>query len=242
VKINSGIGISYLLILPLVFFISGLFGLLGIEWLRNSETILNLDKNITELRKTAEEYDERRLWLQQYSRIYSSLEFLSYNKLTPVQIRLVSDNLWQISRSYQFDPMLVLALISVESKGDPRARGQKRSGEESGAYGLMQVKEETGFRIANKLGLKVKTKEELIEPGNNLLIGTTYLFQQIIRYQSLRHGIIAYNIGPGALNQVLRSNQPLPLRYFNKILSNHKALEKRFGPEPKREEVFIFSP
>ena len=82
---------------------------------------------------------------------------------------------------------LVLAVISVESGGNPNARLHEANGQWS--RGLMQVQEPTaaqmGYRNAN-----------LNDPDVGIEVGTKYLAWQVRRYQgNLRHAVPAYNAG-----------------------------------------------
>jgi len=170
--------------------------------------------------------------LQQLARISDALAFVSRNRLDTLTLVRISNRLFHLSRTMEFDPLLVLALVSAESKGNPRALGRFRSGTLSGAMGLMQIKPETARLVARSLGEPLPTDAELLRPEANLYFGTTYLLQLIHRYRSLERGIFAYNIGPGALNQALRNRTLLPKHYYNKVLSNYHGLVARFGPDP----------
>lgn len=83
----------------------------------------------------------------------------------------------------------VQAIISVESKGNPRAK----SG--AGAAGLMQLMPGT----AKDLGV-----EDVYEPKQNIRGGKSYINQQVKKYDNKNLALAAYNWGPGNVDRSLR--------------------------------------
>jgi len=101
---------------------------------------------------------------------------------------------------YDLDPLLVMALIKMESNFNPRAVSP------AGAAGLMQLMPST----ARSLGLKVPRYrnprhpvrnpriDERFDPRKNLEAGMRYLKQMVDRYSgNYVLAICAYNSGPG---------------------------------------------
>lgn len=170
--------------------------------------------------------------LRQYDRVISALEFLSQGKLDGADLLQTSRMLCALSRSVGFDPLLILAVVSVESRGNPYAQGRFRSGDASGAVGLMQIKFETARLVGKRIGTPIRVERELLRPDVNLLYGTAYLLQMVNRYGSLEKGLVAYNIGPGTLEQKMTARTRLPRRYYNRVLSNYRGLVNRFGEDP----------
>ena len=62
------------------------------------------------------------------------------------------------------------------------------------SYGLCQIK----LTSAKLVGFK-GTEQDLMNPKVNAYYAGKYLQHQIIRYQSLRRGVIAYNLGHAGL-------------------------------------------
>ena len=93
------------------------------------------------------------------------------------------------SEKYSLDPLLVVAIIKVESNFNPTARSKK------GAVGFMQVMPQTAEWIAQQSGLKFN-KEDLLKPEHNISYGCWYLnfLQQEFSYK-LPLVICAYNSG-----------------------------------------------
>jgi soluble lytic murein transglycosylase len=93
----------------------------------------------------------------------------------------------------ELSPALVASLIYGESRFDPRAvSGQS-------AIGLMQIQLPTAKGVYQK----PIDKEKLKEPEINIKIGTRYLKKLIDRYQEEELALIAYNLGPTALDKKL---------------------------------------
>lgn len=70
---------------------------------------------------------------------------------------------------YGLDPLLVAAVIRVESGWDPEAVSAP------GARGLMQVMPPTAAEVAAQLGLEPFDPDRLFDPDINIRIGTYYL-------------------------------------------------------------------
>jgi hypothetical protein len=109
-----------------------------------------------------------------------------------------------VSEAHGVDPVLVQALIQVESNYQPRARSRK------GAMGLMQLMPATAreYRVRNPF-----------DPKANIEAGIKHLKSLIDRF-GVELGLAAYNAGEGA---VRRFNGVPPYRetrtYVSKILS-----------------------
>ncbi len=126
------------------------------------------------------------------------------------------------SKKYGYDPLLILALILTESSF--------RRGQESlmGAQGLMQVRPWVGWDIARRRNLEWSGKLSLFEPTFNIKLGTLYLFELIIKFKDVKKAIIAYNLGENALRLRMRSGSKLPTRYLSKVLKNYRSLKEKY--------------
>lgn len=103
---------------------------------------------------------------------------------------------------YDLDPVLVEAVVRVESSARPRAVSPKQ------AYGLMQLRVPTASELAGR----PVTIEELFDPALNLELGCRYLRQLLDRYGGdLRLALMAYNAGLGNVDKWLRK-EPDPDR------------------------------
>ena len=90
------------------------------------------------------------------------------------------------AEAHGVDPMLVRALIQVESGYKPRARSPK------GAMGLMQLMPSTAreYKVRNPF-----------EPKANIEAGIKHLKMLIDRFGSSSLALAAYNAGPGAVEK-----------------------------------------
>jgi soluble lytic murein transglycosylase-like protein len=98
--------------------------------------------------------------------------------------------IYQIARTYALNPLLVAAMVQVESDFNPRARSRK------GACGLMQVLPST----ARRFGLP--RSRDLFNPRKNLVAASRYLRWLVDRFgdDPLRV-LAAYNAGEGAVDR-----------------------------------------
>ena len=147
----------------------------------------------------------------------------------PVYHQLV-DLVYSNSKTYGYDPLLVLAVMQVESVFDPEALGRFKNKRLSGALGLMQVKPETAREIAHYLGIPLSSDADLFKPEINLAIGVAYLTKLIKSFKSFKLGLLAYNQGPGVIKERLQENQPLSIAYYDRVLKKYYALKKSTEP------------
>ncbi len=167
--------------------------------------------------------------LKQKFTIVAVLDTFSHGKLSDDIKWILAELVYRNSKTYGYDPFLVLAVIHVESLFDPKAKGQFRNGNYSGALGLMQLKTETAREVAEALGIPLKSKDDLFIPEVNIPLGIAYLTQQISHFKSLKLGILAYNQGPGVIASSLKNKRPLSIRYYNKVLKSYFSLRKMSG-------------
>ncbi|GAB6062749.1 lytic transglycosylase domain-containing protein [Deferrisoma palaeochoriense] len=111
---------------------------------------------------------------------------------------------------YGLDPLLVRAVIQVESGENPRAVSPK------GAIGLMQLMPDT----ARELGVL-----DPYHPRDNVQGGTAYLARLVERYGGrLDLALAAYNAGPGAVDRY-GGVPPYPetRRFVDRVLALYRA-------------------
>jgi soluble lytic murein transglycosylase-like protein len=110
------------------------------------------------------------------------------------------------------DPALINALIWVESKFDPRARGP------GGSQGLMQLMPKTADAMAKQLG----RKRASYDPDFNIHAGTLLLSRLLTRFEGdVSLALAAYNRGTGIVAGWVASGEPLPERtqsYVDRVL------------------------
>lgn len=213
----------------LVIFFLLWFGALGLFvsfWFTRQAELDNLATQETILRGDLEHLSTWGKWTVDYVKINKALVYLSKDRLTAEQREILTEQIWQISRSYATDPLLILAVVAQESHGNPNARGRMRSGKASGAMGLMQIKLETAKKIGLHFGLQVETEEDLMKPEINVAVGSAYLIRLIAKYGSWKDALIAYNLGHSAVDRMLENGTPLPTRYYEHVISKYWNLTK----------------
>lgn len=150
-------------------------------------------------------------------------QFLEPRMRDTPQLERLNIGQWILDKSYEnnLDPLLVLAVIQVESTFDDCAYSR------FGAKGLMQV-----------MPRRILTKEELAkyafnhhifyEPQWNISFGVDYLASLVDRFGSLETALAAYNAGPTRVSR-LKSEQPVRTRYVRKVMYRYARLQKRFS-------------
>lgn len=209
--------------------LAGLFALLvifGTCWFSRQAQLTKLGEQEAALRSDLVQLNTWGKWTIDYVKIDKALGYLSKNKLTPELHAVLTQQIWQISRSYYIDPLLILAVVAQESRGNPNAIGKVRSGKESGAMGLMQIKLETAQLMGQRFGLVIEKSEDLLRPEVNVTVGTAYLMRLLVKYGNLKEALVAYNMGHSAVDKMLQNDQPLPTRYYDRVISKYRNLAK----------------
>ncbi|PIE42627.1 MAG: hypothetical protein CSA49_00150, partial [Gammaproteobacteria bacterium] len=85
----------------------------------------------------------------------------------------------------------VYSLIRQESAFSPRAVSGV------GALGIMQIMPGTARQVSRSAGIKLTTRQQLLDPQKNIMIGTAYLEQLLNQFDgNLVLATTAYNAGP----------------------------------------------
>jgi len=103
------------------------------------------------------------------------------------------------------DPLLVLAVIGVESGFDPEAVSER------GAQGLMQLRPSTMQREVERARLEADDPED---PVLNVRAGVRY-YRRLLDAFRQNHdlALMAYNAGPQRISRLLREEGGVPERY-----------------------------
>ena len=105
------------------------------------------------------------------------------------------------SEKNNIDPFLVAAIIKNESGFNHKAVSQV------GAVGLMQIMPETGSWIAEQMGLKGYTDDQLYESKTNIRMGCWYVGE--LEHEFKRNMVlllVAYNAGRGQAKEWMEQN------------------------------------
>jgi len=116
----------------------------------------------------------------------------------------------EAAKRYNVDPLLVRAVIKVESNFDHWAISKK------GAMGLMQLMPET----ANDMRVRFP-----FNPRANIMGGTCYLGKLLSRFNgNLTLGLAAYNAGPTRVAMAKNTVPQLPetIHYIEKVMHHYQ--------------------
>jgi soluble lytic murein transglycosylase-like protein len=164
--------------------------------------------------------------MREMERTVRLLDAAAGGSIPPEALYRLAEIIRQNSAKYGYSPEMLLAVIAVESWFNPEAMGRYRGGGLSGAIGIMQVKYETAAYMAKTLGMGQITREDLLNPEINMVLGTAYLVKLINQFNSFKLGILAYNLGPARVRTALAKNEALPMRYYEKVLRQYYRIKE----------------
>jgi soluble lytic murein transglycosylase-like protein len=125
---------------------------------------------------------------------------------TDSEIWNVSEVILEESSKRKLDPLLVLAVIQVESGFQYSAVSP------SGARGIMQIMPDTGKSLAKSLGREYGLQpiafrpESLDDPLLNIRLGIYYLHDLKKKFRDLSLTLSAYNVGPAEIQNRLEKD------------------------------------
>ncbi|MGQ0794362.1 MAG: lytic transglycosylase domain-containing protein [Deltaproteobacteria bacterium] len=128
----------------------------------------------------------------------------------------------ECSKYDDIDPLLVLAIIQVESNFLSRAVSPK------GAIGLMQVMPETKDYLIRKLDFdKDAFGYSLFDPEFNVLVGISYLGLLIERFGDIEMSLMAYNYGPNRTAEIMKYRSDFP-SYVRRVLEAREQIRIKY--------------
>ena len=122
----------------------------------------------------------------------------------------------QEAQRASYDPLLVLALIDVESDF------QEEAVSAMGAKGLMQIKPTTLYFLAQKEGIRLSREEIAKDPTLSVRLGVRYLRSLHNQFGTLDLALMAYNMGPNKLRAQLK------LKDLERFRGYPKAVEREY--------------
>lgn len=130
-------------------------------------------------------------------------------KLSPQQLVQVTEEVVKLGRQYHMDPLLILAVMRVESHFDPWAHSRR------GAMGLMQVRPIVWKDVGEK------GRHSVIA---NVRVGVQYLAKLVERFDGdITKALLAYNAGPTALQRHFRLGTVPNASYQLKVLKAYST-------------------
>jgi soluble lytic murein transglycosylase-like protein len=131
---------------------------------------------------------------------------------------VVARSILQESEKHSLDPVLVLAVIQIESRFDRKAVSTR------GAQGLMQVRGAVVDELVGEGKIPAR-RHDLKDPQVNVEIGVSYLAHLVEMFGDLNIALAAYNWGPTRIREKLAANQTIPSQYVSKVLRAQRSLE-----------------
>ncbi len=183
-----------------------------------------------------EEYSKERISKDQFTEIYMQLQELTgmiseenkreyyINRIVKIisanNSQLDSETIYEIAKTvyetslkYNFNPLLVSALVKVESNFIVDAVS------DSYAYGLCQVRRFIARELAENIGIKWDGAEKtLFNPEKNIKIGLHYLSLLYDDFGDLKLALTAYNHGPFKIQELVSQDNDIPNGYTDKVL------------------------
>ena len=150
--------------------------------------------------------------------------------ITDTEAWRISEVIVEESSNRQLDPLLVLAVIQIESNF------QQAAVSPMGARGLMQIMPDTGRYLAEALhrerGLRpaVFRPESLDDPSYNIRLGTYYLHGLRNKFRDINLALIAYNLGPGEVQNRIENNLDFSDQFAAVVLDTYHSYKK---PPPR---------
>jgi soluble lytic murein transglycosylase len=218
--------------------------------LRNEKIISKIEDLSNEIKR----YSQVKIDKEQFTEIYMQLQELTgmiskevkrefyitkivnnislyNNTLDSKSIYEISKTIYEESIKYNFNPLLITALVKVESNFEPKTIS------DSYAYGLCQVRRFIAPELAGNIGIEWDGAEKtLFDPINNIKIGVYYLSILNRDFNDLKTAIIAYNQGPYKVQEQSTNNQELNQEYINKVLDYYAEL-RGFSFEEIQDEI-----
>lgn len=107
--------------------------------------------------------------------------------------RGLQDHIFDICDSYNVDPELIVSMIFYESSFRSKVIGENDSGY---SYGLMQIMPRWNKDRMDRLGC-----QDLLDPYQNVLVGTDLISEYIEEGRGVEWALMAYNGGPSYANR-----------------------------------------
>ena len=142
----------------------------------------------------------------------------------------VSDAILEQSAKHSFDPMLVLAMIRVESEF------QYSVVSPSGARGIMQILPDVAKSVLDQMSSPHEKKthpfrpEFLDDPVFNIKLGVSYLHSLRKSFSNLQLALIAYNAGPTEIRNRLDNDMELSDEYSTAVLNTYQRYKTAKPP------------
>lgn len=204
IVVSRSIGIAFLLLYSLQ-----LIAIIWLVWVYYDQRVLIGEQNrrIEELERKLKILDI----IEEYQIGFSDDE-----------ITMLANVIYDEGEKLGLDPLLILAVILTESSFKRNQRSHM------GAVGLMQVKPSIGRDVADRWRIDWPSSDALRNPALNVKIGSSYLFELILKFGDVKDAIIAYNLGETVTREYQIYGVAPPARYYRKVRYNYLRLRRQF--------------
>jgi len=173
------------------------------------EKFTEIYMQLQELTGMISEENKREFYISRIVNVVSS----NNGQLESETIYEISKNIYEVSLKYNFNPLLICALIKVESNFIIDSIS------DSYAFGLCQVRRFIARELAENIGIEWNGAEEtLFNPENNIRIGMHYLALLYDDFRDMKLALTAYNHGPFKVQELLSQENEIPDGYAEKVL------------------------
>jgi soluble lytic murein transglycosylase-like protein len=155
---------------------------------------------------------------REVKKVYSVLKAHDLDVMSEASRWNVAQSVIEESAKHSLDPMLILAVMKVESRFDHKAVSPR------GALGLMQIRSVVVNELAGEGEIpNSKGEQNLTDPRLNIKIGVAYLSYLKKMFRDLRLALAAYNSGPTRVRSKLVAKKQIPLGYANKVVATQHS-------------------
>lgn len=144
-------------------------------------------------------------------------------RLPPSLAPRVAAAVLSAAQAEKLDPALILAVMDIESRFDPRAVSR------AGALGLMQLMPSTARWLAARREVPLHSDEALFEVEINVALGAQYLRLMLDDLKDLEAALVAYNRGPARARRELAGPSAAQVRagYPQRVFQSYAELSSR---------------
>lgn len=190
---------------------------------KNDEYKISLIQNTMRLNKLSLEIEEKNKAVTNNQSILITdyaLQQSAAKRLSSKERLQLASIITEQAQLHNLDPLLIIALIQVESTFNTNAQSHK------GAKGLMQLLPDTASYINKKTDKGIPENSNLFDAETNISLGSAYMEYLLNKTNgNLEYALAAYNMGPANMFRAKRENR-LPKAYSNKVLREYAKLKK----------------
>jgi soluble lytic murein transglycosylase-like protein len=185
------------------------------------QKIAAIKENAERKKRLQAQEEERKLLLRYEEKVKDKIRQVISNyrgRMSSERIQQIQKSILAESKTHNYDPLFLTALIITESSFNSKARSNK------GALGLMQIIPRTGAALAQEKNMQWQGNPTLYNPKTNIALGAYYLKKMHKRFGDLNLALEAYNHGPTKLDRYLKRGYQ-PRRYSTKVLEIYEMID-----------------